>query len=428
MRLTPPSVMRFTQMIGRFGLPGILKSTFWISTGSLFQKGAILFATLTLTRSLPVEEFGRLMYVVSFLAFFSASSDMGLYPIAMRELSAERGLLARNTLWHRFLSLRISLSPIALIGLVILIFLNQNVRGLVQLGTWILLYSYSYVLVDFLCLRFRTDEKVHFEAIAKTLGSAMLAAGILFWARSGAALSPAAVLYAASGLVSMLLVLIFLRMSSIRNRWHWDRSFAIVILRQALPVAASALLLQAFTKIDSIMVYNIAGEKAAGGYQLCVSIVLFVVFALNFLHIASLPRMAQKANAQDPRRKMAVLYAVFSFTLGLFFYAVLAFTGERLIPFVFGSKYQNLMPLLQRYALFLPSLAGLNVLNYYFLVVKQYSILVRLYLIACLCSPLTYMALKHAGTGAAALTVSGIGFLVFCYGIYSVAHFRAVER
>ena len=404
-------------LISLSNLNRLLNNTFWLGAGELAQKASVFLASILIARNFTAQEFGRISYIISFISFFVAFSDMGISPIGFRDLSR---LSIKDNYWNRFVTLRFLLAPISLLGLAILLLINTSTPDILLLGFWGLVYSGSAVLADFLRICFRASEKMHYDALSKILGGAVLLGRGYLAVRTKSGLGISFSSYSAGALVALFSSILFLRVTKHAPKWKIDMSFSRGLLKQAMPILAAFLLFYFMTRVDLLAVYNLVGEESAGLYQVCVGLLMIVLMAQNVLVTAAFPLMSRSVAGGDTRKGTALLACLAFFGAGSIVYLIFCQYGRELIALIFGAKYVASYPILRWYGLLLPSFMGLQFLNSYFVVIGRQVKTIYLYGIVCALSPSILLGIREYGVNGAAMAVSLMGFVGFCLGLVFV--------
>jgi O-antigen/teichoic acid export membrane protein len=226
--------------------------------------------------------------------------------------------------------------------------------------------------------------------------------------------------YAVSSLIGLLVVFTMLGKIYGKICLNWDWLFIKKRLLDALPIEISFVLFYLFIRVDGIVIYNKLGEEVSGFYQVCVSLVFMIITTLLVLLNASFPLMSQRVNKNN-LRQAGIFNLLLCFTIGVIIYLAFYGYGDRIITGIYGDKYIKSSLIMRWYGLFIPSVMGLNFMNYYFVVIGKQRVLIKLYGLAVLLLPIVFVGVYLRGVYGAAFGVSLSSFLTFCYGFYLVS-------
>ncbi len=353
------------------------------------------------------------MYIINFMGFFAAISDMGFSTIGIRDMSK---LENKETYWHKLLSIKFAFLPISFLGFPLILLLNPNTPKIITLSLISLFYSLFSISAEFIRIRYRVEEKMHFETISKITGAVILFLGVYLSSVHSLRISLLFANYAISSFVAFIFAVLLLRKLKSRIYFLWDTVFIKGKLKQALPVLGAFVFFYVFTKTDGIIIYNVLGEKPAGIYQVCANLVFIIVMITGVIFNASFPLMSQKIN--DNNLSFIGIYgSLITFAVGIIIYLGIYFFADILVTSIYGLKYKESVSVLKYYGLILPSFLGLNFFNYYFVAIGYQRYSMYTYGIACILLPVTFISTKLWGLYGAAISISIIGFVAFLIGL-----------
>ena len=247
-----------------------------ISGGTRVIELALAFIIIKiLTCYLGTEGFGEYSIILAFIFIFNVLADLGLYSIVVREISkpgADERKIASNAFTIRFLIgffIFISAFLVACLFPYNIIVKQGILIG--AFGFWFL--SMGQVLMGVFQKYLRMD-KVAIAELASRIIQVIL---ILWFVKLGFGLLFIISALAISSFVYFILVFIFVQ-KYVRIRFQFDFVFWKKILRQAWPLAISAIFCMIYFKLDTIFLSVMKSEADVGIYGLSYKILESIVF------------------------------------------------------------------------------------------------------------------------------------------------------
>jgi len=281
------------------------------------------------------EGFGRVSFAQAFASYFVLVGDFGLPLIAVRE--AARGGAALGGLLRTVLTTRLALAGVAFLALLAALPL---VPGPPETGRLAVLFG-AAVFGNALLLEwpFQGSERMGHVAVARVLRPGLYAVLVLLLVRGAGDGGTVAVL----NLVGLGGAVGFLALAASRigfNRGQVPRRdlTPLGLLRDALPFAASALLVQLYSTMDATFLGYLADAQTVGHYSAGSRINGFLVGLGGLFAATLLPRLAA---ASDRRTADAVLGRgiAAAWTLLLPVAAGGLVTADALLDALYGAEY-----------------------------------------------------------------------------------------
>jgi O-antigen/teichoic acid export membrane protein len=309
----------------------------WQLLGQGGAKGFGLLFYLLLPRLLGLELYGQFSFALSLaLMVWQPLLELGLDLVITKWVSRERPQVIQQAL-----ILRGSMALLGLLLLPVLIFAGGD-RAML-----LLLYAYLVCIsgqrVSF-AIR-RGQENMRLEGIVSAVQK-MLAIALLFGFHS---LSLALPLIAPMALlVSQMIATVWVAIVTWQDLCP-ARPFSVNFsgLRQTakegILLGGVGLLGMLYFRVDSVMLGALVGELEVGKYNLAYRLIEGAIFLPSVIMMVGFPRLAQ---TQQFKVTFWRLFAVLSVTgIGVTF--LLVAIAPRLIPLIYGSTFQETVPLLQ---------------------------------------------------------------------------------
>jgi len=234
-----------------------------------------LFSLGLITRYLGQEKFGNFSTIAAFLYIFSVLADLGLYSIALREISKagadeEKIISAAFSLrfWAGFFIFAVSS---AIVWLFPYSYETKLGVAVAAGGYWCL--SNCQVLIAVFQKRLRM-EKVAMAELAGRLAQIGLIAFVL-WRQMG--FLSVVLTTTLSSLANFLLIVFFAR-KYIAFRFAWNIERWKAIFKESFPLAMSAIFVMVYFKLDTVMLSLMKPPGDVGIYSAAYKILESLIF------------------------------------------------------------------------------------------------------------------------------------------------------
>ncbi len=249
-----------------------------------------LYSIRLITEYLGPEGFGKYATVLAFFAFFSAIVDLGLAPVTAREISKEGA--DEKRILGRVLALRLLSSAVLLIfAPLVLFFFNYESDlkiGIVIAAIAVLFSSSSLLLNGIFQKNLAMDRVAFVEFFGKLLQVVLVT---LIVRNDWGFLAVASTLLAA--LAFNALLVFWLSRSFVKFSLKVDTRFWKEFLREASPLAATALITFAYFKLDTIILSVLQSNSDVGIYNVAYKIMENLIFFPAMLAGLILPLLSR---------------------------------------------------------------------------------------------------------------------------------------
>lgn len=309
--------------------------------GRLAVAGSGLAGTIVATRYLGVQDFGKLVTAVTFVALFGVLTDVGVWTIAAREIARrpeeEEAILTTASL----IGLALSAATIAVVLGSMLVLYGGADRDLVRLGIVIsvtqLLLSGPFGVSSAWMTARQMALPGALGALLASVGF-LAALGVVVLADLGFAGIAAA--YAVSASLNAI-VPIVAAVRSVSLRPRWDSPLARALLRSALPQGFVLAMLTIYIRVDTVLLSLLATDDDVGLYGLSYRVLEFILQVPLFATTTVFPELA-RAGIHSERLRMLV-QGLFSAVVLASVPVVCVFTGfaPEIIRVAGGAKYDE---------------------------------------------------------------------------------------
>ena len=309
-----------------------------LSGGELVSKLFGLAAFAYLARILGPTDFGNLEFALAIIFFFTLLVDGGLNQYGAREIAKDKDAVTRFTTHIIFIRCLYAMVAFGLLAIfVIFIDKSWTVKRLV------LLYGLTlFVLPGILPFVFQSYELMHYVAMASIIRWTIFAASVFLFIQGPDQTWIVPIIEGiAIGCIGVFYLLAFSHcFGSLRQRINY--SFALSVIRQALPIGASELVWALKVYLATVLLGILVGGPEVGwfgaGHRIVISLHTFVwLYFFNLL--PSIARCTQEPleALQRLTRTSIQLTAWTAIFLGI----VGTTFAEPLIRLVYGSQYDE---------------------------------------------------------------------------------------
>lgn len=303
--------------------------------GILFVLNVI--AALAIVRYLGPSSYGDYIFVLSFAAIFGLLSELGINKVAAREMSRDPAQAA-------------GVIGTALGGQLILASLGWAAAQLTfaivggrpdlqaVMATASLLYFTEAFSLSFAAI-FQVRLALQYDAIARVIAQALDTSLILWLVSAHAGLLALIAAPVLTGAIGVVVAAALVR-SRFRISARFDRARLLPLVREALPLGITSIVVIAYLRLDSVLLGILRTADEVGIYGAASRPVEYVVLALAVLVNVLFPLLA-RWHGVDPRR-FAALFAHGASTLLAVSMPIvvmaLAF-ADQLVAFLYPSDF-----------------------------------------------------------------------------------------
>lgn len=349
----------------------VLKNTSLLTASEIFLSAVSALWLIFLARNLSVDLFGRYGFVNSYIGLFSFLPDLGVGLIVIREIASNKArasiLIGNSFILNGLLAF---ITFILLLLLTIPLNMSYQVSVLVVIAAFTLFLS---TLRSVAMFYFEGMEKMVYPAVLNSLNSLLLiATGFIGWALGGIVGIFLGML--AATVISLAICWTILLKKHIVPKFSFDSKLVRHLFFEGLPLGIAAFSSLVYSKISTILVNQMLGEKAVGIYSAATPFVFASIQLLNVPFMVAVFPALSRISATD--KKKFVSSIKHSLTLILAWsipFSILVSAAAGIVPLVFGEKYEEAVPVLRALIFYVP-FACLSALLYKILIIlrKQY--------------------------------------------------------
>ncbi len=295
-----------------------------------------------LARVLEPERMGILGFGLSLVGFVVLGVTLGFDAVGTREVARAPDRVPEMV--SALVSLRLALAVAAAVAY--------------GIGVWAAPISGTYRAVlavlglQILARAIRLDwvyvgvERMGVVAVRDVAAAALAAAGALVLVRDADAVVMAAALVVAAPLLGTLGVWAGYRRDFGRLRLRADRAAWVTLFRPALPLAASAVMIEVYTNLDTLVLEGFRTTTEVGWYSVAYKAVMLALVPAAVLSQAFFARLSQALGDAEAMRQRGASYARATLAFGV----PIALTGpwlaEPALVWLYGAPYAPAAPAL----------------------------------------------------------------------------------
>ncbi len=324
----------------------IVKNTSVQIAGKVVTAVIGLTCTVLIARYLGPLRYGQYAFVFAYLVFFGVLCDLGIVPIAVREISKDE--TKASVLIGTVMMLK------GLIALVAAAFAAIIINFIECSPTVIFAVYFASLSLFFFSIRaadsiFQAKLRMEYVTIANIIDgiTRLLFVFLLFYLHSGGVISfvLASIL---GGLAGSVVVYSFAR-RFINPVFKIDLEEWKFILKESIPLGLAIILVTIYFNIDMLMLSTMKGYRAVGFYSAAYKFLSLAIFIPGVFAISVFPLMS-KFYVERSKEKLLELYEKSFHYMGLISLPIavcVTLLASPIILLVYGQEYANSIVALQ---------------------------------------------------------------------------------
>ncbi len=398
----------------------VAKNSGVMMAGTLAEALIKLVAIVYLARYLGSVGYGKYTFALSFVALLGVLADLDIDRILVREISVNKARASKilgNALVMRSILVLVALAVIA-IGI--------NLLGYPP-DTTMAVYIVSFTLVfttlgNTLATIFTVHLKMEYQVFANVLAKLVYALLIFWIAFNGGGLLDFVAAMVFSFAVNFFTVFLLSR-SFVLPKLELDISLWKEILTYSAPLAASAVFITIYTKINVVLLSLFQGDAAVGLFSAANALISNLAIIPYALALSLFPLMSSYFKSS-----MAAFIKTYKmgFKLVLLIAVPIAvgtsILSDQIIALIYGEKYlasAHILSLL----IWMGTFSFMNILfNFSIISMNKQWVIVRVVaLMAFINVALNFLLVptySYIGTSIAAIVTEACGTVIFFYIMY----------
>lgn len=240
----------------------IIKNSAFISSGVIVD-GIILFVVFALTaRYLPVEEFGRFVFLLSFSNIFQIFASGGIVNITIREIAKAKQHV------QAIISSTLSLSQLVLLFLFLVLYAGVEF-SLVDHGLKLTIYSLATAALIMVhaaihAAVLRAHEDMGRVAVTAFLHKCILLISVAIAIFIDAGIQGIAFAYLCAAVVNWCAYYLWVRLFYTAVRWQYRLDYWIKLIQEAVPLGMGLVLRRLTIHIDTFLLTLLSTTVTVG--------------------------------------------------------------------------------------------------------------------------------------------------------------------
>lgn len=340
-------IERLKQLASRESYRRYFANTSWLLAEKVLRMVVSLVVAVWVTRYLGPERLGVLSYAQSLVALLAAFAGLGLNAIVVKELV--EGKTAADRILGTSFVIKLAGALIAL-GCFALFFQITSVDD--QTATMVMIIAGGYIFQSVNVIDFYFQSQVKSRYVVYASAFALFVASIAKVALilSGAPVEGFAIALTLESAILALGLVVFYRQHGRISplRWRFDSRLACGLLRRALPLALSGMVISIYVKIDKIMLKEIMDAEAVGIYTAASALSETWFFMPTILTASLFPAIiaARSTSRAVFQRRMENLFSLL-FWLALGVAIPVSVLSDQIVDVLYGGAYRESADVLQ---------------------------------------------------------------------------------
>lgn len=316
----------------------LAKNLLTLSVTQIISQFTSFFIIIYLARVLGAENFGKISFAQAVCLYFTLVANLGLTVVGVREVARNKNNIEAYT--SNIIALRLVLAIFSFCLLLIFVNLIHKSSDVKYLITIYGLFLFpSALLIEWL---FQGVEKMEIIGVARILNKVLYAGLIFLLVKGSAQLLVIPYAWLAGSFIAVgFLFYIFIRRFG-RVRLSFDFPFWRSLLRQALPMGASFIMIQIYYQFDTIMLGFMKGDEVVGWYSAAYKVIFFIWALLPIFVSVIFPRMSKYYKESRPKLRTLIslstkMLSVVALPLGVGGMIL----AKPIMGFLYGEEFSN---------------------------------------------------------------------------------------
>ncbi len=333
---------------GRSAIHSIANNTVWLMIDKALRAVLGLLVGAWVARYLGPGDFGILAYVVAYITFFQAFTNLGLDTIVVRDIARDPktapSILGTTLALRFFSSILVVFVSIGIIGI------SYGWNSQVFWITALVSSSIVFQIGDTVDLWFQSQSQnirtITIKVLAYLTSNGLKVVGVLF----NAPLEYFAALIALESLLSGLGMFVAYKRFPALGVWTATYKMAKLLLHQSWPFLISGISIMVYMRFDQLLIKYFMSSSALGLYAAAMPIAS-LWSALPLAICASVAPYLARIRIEDPVKYIHGLRLIFKyfFIMSLSLSVLVAFFSGAIIQILYGDAYADSATVLRIY-------------------------------------------------------------------------------
>jgi len=266
------------------------------------------------TNYLSLEGYGQYIAIYEFLAFFGIAADLGLFTIAVKEMSEDEDQTEK--IIGNILSLRTILVTLTMLAAIITVFSVDRYQDTkVPIGVAIASITVFFTILDgTISSVLQAKLKMHIASFTTIVGKAISLGFMIYIVFYGFPQDNDTGFYMliAAGAIGNFIMLLMdnYYVSKITPlKYRFDLDLWRDVLKKSLPYGIALILSTIYFRIDSILIFTIRGPQEVGIYGVAMKMLEYISIVPLYFMNSVLPVLTRTIKEKSDRYKTVIHYA-----------------------------------------------------------------------------------------------------------------------
>lgn len=315
-------------------------------TDRLARLTLALVIGIWVARHLGPDQFGLLSFALAITSVLAAFASTGIDSLVVRELVDRPD--SRREVLGTAAALRLTG---AIVGMTLACVVALLLRPHDPLVLWLVAVAalgFLFQPIEVIDLLFQANMTPRKSVIARLIAYAIGAMVRVALILNDASVLAFAIAHVLETALAALGLLVSYKLTEPRRvRWRMAQSTAFSLFREGWPLAASMLVIATQSKIDHIMLGQLAGDREVGIYGAAARVTEAFIMIPYTIILAAVPALARKRNEAGNNYGEAFDRLCASLVGGCYLAAIaIALAADPIIRILFGARYADSGPVL----------------------------------------------------------------------------------
>jgi len=322
----------------------IIKNFLSLALGNVVSKLLIFLSFVAIARVLGPAYFGKINFAQAIMLYFLIITHLGLSLFGTREIAHNR--IAVKQYVNEIVSLRIILTIISIAAMTAVSFL---VTSQTDTRTLIILFGLSLLPTAlYFDWVFKGLESMEFIGITEVIRATVLFLLLKFFIRTQGNLLLIPVFFVISATIATSLLYIIYARRINRFRFTFDISRGKQLLKTALPLGLSLIMIQVYYQLGTVVLGLLKGDTAVGWFNAAYKVVLFIIGFASLFVDAIFPVISRyHKRSQSDLSRFSNIITKIAITFAMPLAILTTIYAPKIVNVLYGDQYMQCVIILQ---------------------------------------------------------------------------------
>jgi O-antigen/teichoic acid export membrane protein len=333
-------ITKLKQLKDHQGFIKYFKNTSWLFGEKILRMIVGLFVGVWVARYLGPQQFGLLSYAQSFVGLFAVIATLGLDGIVVRELvkdDARRDELIGTAFWLKLIG---AIMVLCILAIAVNFTSNDNYTNTLIFVIASATIFQSFNVVDMYFQSKVLSKYVVYANILSLFVSTIVKIALLLY--EAPLIAFAWVVLFDNIVLAMGFLYFYLHSNLSLRAWKFEKSVAILLLKNSWPLILSGIVISVYMKIDQIMIKEMMGSEAVGQYAAAVRLSEAWYFIPIVIASSLFPAIinAKKKSEELYYERLQKLYDLMMW-IAISIAIPMTFMSDWIVKLLYGGQYSQ---------------------------------------------------------------------------------------